>query len=90
MRAEDTAKPLRPVPRSNPETSPASASTAPLITAVSKPKRKPPSAAAILTAITRRLMVAASAALDMTYPRIVKMTRVYDTAGLAPGQRAEP
>src|SRR5690606_38557811 len=50
--ADETANPCRPGPSSN---APASASTAPLMTAVSNPNRNPPSAAAILIPMTRAL-----------------------------------
>ena len=52
MRAEETAKPLSAALSAN---VPAKASTAPLMTAVSKPKRNPPSAAATQMPMTRAL-----------------------------------
>src|SRR5690606_32203030 len=49
IRAEETAKPVRPAPSEN---SAERALTAPLMTEVSKPNRKPPTAAATLITMT--------------------------------------
>src|SRR5690625_7196133 len=62
--AEETANPFSPAPSSN---CPARASTAPLITAVSNPNRKPPSAAAVMmlnARAVRRLIAGLSTTSD--------------------------
>ena len=51
----DTTRPVCQVVKPNPTSAPVNAATAPLMTATSKPKRNPPSAAAIATPQSRRV-----------------------------------
>src|SRR5699024_11064559 len=74
IRAEETAKPVRPAPRAN---SSDRALTAPLITDVSKPNRNPPTAAA--TEIPRTLGFSAEDAPLEEFP---------GSGSLAPGREA--